>query len=438
MELSRKKIIFFSIAWFIWVLLFVMLLIMFLNQNNKTSVNSWTWDFKIWMVWDEPSDEFAEWFKKFANTWKNIVFESFDTYENYSLALTRAITLWQAPDIFVLNANEKTSIFEGQTVWISPKILNPTEFKKYYHTFITDQLVWVDEKNSEYIKWIPVWFEALWIFYNKTQVSAREIESMENIYSAITRLKERYSDSIPLAIGNWTTVPYSVDIATQFILSQWWNRSIENIEKTNIQKWLAIYYDFWDITSTNAYNSRLSEMNLARQTSVDLFSNGDTFMIVWYPRLINKILEKWFRKNFLFAWVLPTEVSIANYNYFVMNKDTKNPELAEKFMTYLVSWDWLNRYFSAYPYYIPTMNTFEENLKTQKIHPDANILIWDFYSDTTIYTTFDKWIKNIYDLEVEKLLDKETLIEDFIRLQSVLNCKTKKILNFTELLKSCE
>jgi hypothetical protein len=51
-------------------------------------------------------------FKKFSKTKKDVVIESFNNYEEYSYALTNAIANGTAPDVFVLNSNEKESIFQ--------------------------------------------------------------------------------------------------------------------------------------------------------------------------------------------------------------------------------------------------------------------------------------------------------------------------------------
>jgi ABC-type glycerol-3-phosphate transport system substrate-binding protein len=47
---------------------------------------------------------------------KNIKVESFTSYEDYSLALMSAIASDKTPDVFVLNNNEKQSVFTNQIV----------------------------------------------------------------------------------------------------------------------------------------------------------------------------------------------------------------------------------------------------------------------------------------------------------------------------------
>lgn len=417
---------------------------MFLSWNwswkNKWNSNK---DFVIWTVWDFSNNQsFIEWFKKFSWTNKQINFESFSSYEDYSLALTYAISSGNAPDIFVLNNNEKNSLFENQTIWISPKIVDVDFFRKNYKTFITDQIISKTE-NWEFLLWLPVWYETLWIFYNKNFVNPSDLNNFSSLNSAISRLKEQNSDYTPISIWNWSTVDFSEDIITQFILSESQDKSISSISRKSIQSWLANYMFFWDENWDNWYNKRFKEMKLAKQTWVDLFSIWDTFMLVWYPRLINKIDEKWFSSSLLFATSFPndsiTKANLINYNYFVINKDTKNSELANKFISYLTTKEWIENYFDNFSYYLPTMINFEENILSKKIHPNYNIKISDFYNSSYNYTSFDKWVKVIYDSEIKKIIDGENMsVENFVNFQKSLVCKTNKIINQTDFSKSCE
>lgn len=233
MELSRNKVIFF-IVWGILLFFLVIILLIMLFTSDKKSKNSWNWkDFVIWTVWDDISNvsSFSEGFKKYAWTWTNIVFNSFNNYEDYSLALTYAISSWNAPDIFVLNNNEKNSLFENQIIWIPPKVVSPDYFRRNYKDFITEQLLTKNEQWTEFLIWVPVWYETLGIFYNRSFVNNSDVSNFSNLTSAISRIKEKNSSIIPIAIWNWTTVPFSEDITTQFILSEGDNRSLSSLSK---------------------------------------------------------------------------------------------------------------------------------------------------------------------------------------------------------------
>jgi hypothetical protein len=53
-------------------------------------------------------------------------------------------------------------------------------------------------------------------------------------------------------------------------------------------------------------------------------------------------------------------------------------------------------------------------------------------------SSFDKWIKNIYDSKIISVLDNWAYAEsNFEQFANSLMCKTKKIINFESLSKNC-
>jgi len=445
MEISRNKAILMFIAWILAFLILVMFIIMMTTNKNRGSWNSGSSaeDFIVWTVWDDLKNQtFLDDFKTFAKTNTNIRIENFDNYDDYSLALTYAITSWSAPDIFVLNNNEKNSIFENQTIGINPKVLSVDEFRDKYQVFMADQLI-QNWKDGDFLRWLPVWFETLWVFYNRTFVRSTDLSDLSSLRNTISKLKEKNPDIIPIAIWNGTTVEDSVDIATQFMLAEWAEKWISSLSEKSIKSWLSNYYDFWDINSSNGYNSRKQNMIQSNQKAIDLFSNADTFMVVWYPRLINEIAKKWFKSSLLLATTFPSDAkngaTLVNYNYFVINKDSKKIDLADKFIAYLSSNKWLEKYFEAFPYYLPAKMELDENLQNQKIHPDFNIKIWSFYNDSLSYTSFDKWIKTIYDEALKKVLDTDDSVSsDFLKIKKILTCQVWKIFSQTNFSEKCD
>ena len=160
MEYNRNKIILFIVWWILIFFIVVMLIIMLFNQKSREKKTANNENFTIWMVWDsaERSTDLIDGFKKFSKTKKDVVIESFNNYEEYSYALTNAIANGTAPDVFVLNSNEKESIFQWQTTWIEPDIVNPNSFRKDYKTFLSDQLIAKTDKWVDYLVWIDTKF----------------------------------------------------------------------------------------------------------------------------------------------------------------------------------------------------------------------------------------------------------------------------------------
>jgi hypothetical protein len=114
-------------------------------------------------------------------------------------------------------------------------------------------------------------------------------------------------------------------------------------------------------------------------------------------------------------------------------------DFSQDFLAYLASDVWATNFLNAYPYYLPALFSLEETKLNEKIDPDFNIVLGDFYNESFDLSSFDKWIKNIYDKEIPLLLDnvvyQEELYEDF---RNSIRCKFDKIRNFANLSAKCE
>jgi len=450
MNFNKNKII-FGVIWLIllWLVLFI---VTSLNKwkTNNTANNSPA-DFSIWMIWDN-----LDWANKVVSDFKalnkeyskkNIKVEVFSNYDDYNLTLMSAIASWKAPDVFVLNNNEKYSVFTNQTIWIDPKYLNPNDFRKKYKWVFADDLIlstkeW--EKTQEFLKWVPVWYETLWIFYNRRYVRASELTSLSALNNVVASLKRKKPNLIPIWIGNGCTVYSAWDIVTQFFMLEDWVDWLSKVSWNKLKQSISSYFLFWDINWDNWFNSRFSELTKFWNTSLDLFSRWETFMVVWYPSLINQIAKKWFSKNFLQAAPFPHYFSwngktLVNYNYFVINKDTKNYDLANAFLLYLSSDIWAQNYLENFPYYLPALLSLESDKLEEKISDKFNIVLWDFYNEDYELSSFDKWIKELYDKGIINILDNASnYLNTFPKFQSKILCEANKISSLTDLSKNCE
>ena len=448
--MNKNKLIFAVI----WAILLGLILFMVASLNkggwnkNKATTPS---DFTIWMVWDN-----LEWAQNVVNNFKavnteyskkNIKIESFPSYEDYSLSLISAIASWKAPDVFVLNNNEKESVFTNQIIWIDPTFLNPNDFRKKYKWVFADDLIlttWDWEEKQEFLKWVPVWYESLWIFYNRRYIKASELWSLSALNNVVAKLKDKKPNLIPIWIGNWSTVINAEDIATQFFMLENDVSSLSDVSWTKLKQSLATYFLFWDINWYNGYDSRFTELSKLWQNSVDLFSKWETFMVVGYPRLLKVIEKKWFSKNFLQAVPFPHYFSwngktLVNYDYFVINKDTKNYDLANAFLLYL-SWDiWAQDYLKEFPYYLPALLSLESDKLEDKVSDKYNVILWDFFNSDYELSSFDKWIKSLYDKNIISILDNSSnYLNAFMKFQSEIICKTQKVTTLQNLSKNCE
>lgn len=442
--MNKNKIIF----WIIWAILFALLIftIFSINKDSDTWVKQ-AWKFNIWLIWEDTktADNIIENFKKIHPEYSNkdIKIEIFSNYDDYSYALTSSIISEKAPDIFMLNNNEKNSIFSNQIVWINPQNINPNDFRKKYKWVFADDLI-LSSGEVEFLAWIPVWYETLWIFYNRRYVKDSELSSIAWLNNIVAELKDKSPNLIPIWIWNWSTVYWVSDIITQFFMLEDWIESLADVAWTKIAQALSSYFVYWDINWYNGYDSRFMELSNLWKTSVDLFSKWETYMIVGYPSLINLIGEKWFSKNFLLASPFPhyssTEwKSLINYNYFVINKDSSESVLANDFLTYLSTDIWAENYLSNFPYYLPALLSLESDKLEEKISPNYNIVLADFYNPDYELWSFDKWIKTLYDRDIVSVLDNAWNYDSsFAKFRETILCKAKKISTLEDLSKSCE
>lgn len=453
-NMNKNKII-FAIIWLIliWFIVFWVLSLKTSNELNNTSTNKT--QFSIWIFWDDKKifEEFINDFKVANSNYKNanIVVESFSDYEEYYLALWASLANWKSPDIFVLNNSEKNSIFSNIIKWLNPEIINPNDFRKNFKWVFSDDLVltytpkeWEKTEQIEYVIWIPVWYETLWVFYNARYVKDNDLKSLSSLNSIISELKEKYPDVIPFWMWNWSTVYNSADIITQFFMFDNWIWSLNDIDWEKIKQAFSTYFMYWDEQWDNNYNSRFSELMSSWKDNLSLFSNWEIFMIAWYQSLINKIDKNGYSASLLRAAPFPHYFTsewktLVNYNYFVLNDKTLNSQLGYDFLKYLNSDIWATAYLKRFPYYLPALLSLETDKLEEKIHPNYKVVLKDFLENNPVLSSFDKWMKSIYDKSITNILDDSNTYEtQFEKSKKNIICKTKKFTEFTDLSKSCE
>lgn len=446
--MNKKKLIFLVVAWIL--LLIIILFVMFFGGWSKQS-NTSVKTFNIWIVWDSKDDfgrfigDFKTLYPKYTSTMINV--ESFSNFEEYYFALMSSIIKWNSPDIFVLNNWEKKPIFNDQILWIDPTVINPNDFRKKYKWVFSDDLIEsvdVNWKQQEFLKWIPVWYETLWIFYNWRFIKSADIETLSWLNNTISNLKKSKPDLIPIWIWNWSTVQSVADIIIQFFMLDDWVNSIFEISPAKIKESLAAYLLYWDENWDNNYNSRFADLKALWNDNLSLFSKWETYMVIWYPRMINKIDESWFSTSFLRASPFPHYYTwwwktLVNYNYFAMNKNTQETTLALDFLSFLTTDTWAQNYLSKFPYYLPALLSLESDKLEEKINKKYNVVLKDFYNNDFELSSFDRWIKSIFDNWVVPILDNSSNYEkEFTNFIANIVCKSHKFSDLKNLSSKCE
>ena len=454
--MNKNKIIILVIFWLI--LLWVLWLVTSLNSDKNTwdNTSSDIKQYSIWMYQDAvtPMQEVVENFKSKFPEYKNtqINIETFNDYEDYTLSLSSAFAKGKWPDLFTINNSDWSTLLSDFTFWIDPKIINPNDFRKKYNNVFSQDLIdsIVDDSQEEtqdieFLKWIPVWYETLGIFYSRAKrLKQTDFDSISSLKSAITRMRELYPNNIPLGMGNGSTVEMVGDIIAQFFLFEENITSIAQVTDGKMKAALNWYMIFGDQQWENAYNKRFADMVLLDQNNVDLFARGEIAMIAGFPRLVKQIDEKWFRKSLLAAESFPFYFNTSgstwvNYNYFVKSKNLENQELSNIFLQYLTSDSGAEAFLEAYWYYLPGLLSLEDSMLDKEILDGYNITLNDFYDPAHPLVSFDKAIVNKFDENIIWVLDNpNNYIDNFWDFQDEILCSQKKYSTLENLSIDCK
>lgn len=445
--MNRNKII-FSIIWFIIIFLLFLVFILIdkwvKKPNSKVSKDA----FNIWIIWDDSSkffgliDDFKTKFPDYKNS--NINITSFPNYEEYYNNLLFSFVNWNTPDIFSINNNDN-NFFDKNIQWITSDIISTDEFRKNYDTVFAQDLIkqvnnWEKEK-IELLAGIPLWYENLWIFYNFRDIKWKNLNNWSYINEAIRQTKEE-TWKVWIWIWNWSTVKYAEDIVTQFMLLDWIS-DLKSVKWDEIKSSLSNYARYWDENLENWYNKLFTQNSLSNKNNLNLFSEWEIQMVIWYPRMIQEIDKNWFNKIFLRAEAFPTYnwswKLLINYNYLVINNKTKNLKLWFDLMKYFWSKDGQKKYLDTFPFYMPSMLSLVEDRLEKHILDWYSIKYKDFFNRNMELTSFNKALRVIYDKEILKILDGWVKdIDLFEILRKRILCISNKLITWNWYNISCE
>ena len=454
--MNKNKIILLTIIWIF--LVFIIWVIANLNswpKNNEGNQKT-VWDYTIWLYDDGTQwltnvlQKFKQKYTAYQNT--NFKVESFSNYEDYTYALMTAFSQWKWPDLYEINNSEKNSVLYWYSEWIHPDIINPNDFRKKFQSVFSEDLIEVQEiKNGEetekieYLRGLAIGFETLGIYYNKAKrINASDFESIGSLNSTIFELRDKFPNAIPLALWNGSTVLGVSDIISQFFLLENDIKNLWNLSGWKMKSALTSYMLYGDASQDNGYNMRFSDMSSLEKTWLDLFVRSEVLMIAWYPRMLQEIEDRWFKRAFLAAEPFPFHnlawgSTLVNYDYLVKNKDSIYKELTDTLIQYFSSDNWAEEYLSEYSYYLPALLSLESDKLEDKVLDDYNITLGDFYNPDHLLQSFDVGIKNIFDREIVKILDDNSnYLDSFTQMQTSLLCKANKYNTLENLSVDCK
>jgi len=286
------------------------------------------------------------------------------------------------------------------------------------------------DENVEFLRWVPAWFEALAIYYNRKYfLKPSEMWTWWDLSLQINSITDKYNGSIvPIALWNGRSVSRSSEIISD-LLSLEDNTWLIDMDASESRDVVGLYQSFWEREGDNRYNIFSANTD---SSDIELFSEWKVAAVVWYPRDLLEIDDSGYQKTLLFATPFPAYAGknpsrAISYDYFVVNKDTPNPGFGQDFLTYLSTVQGQQKFLESYPYYLsPESSIYVENLE-KKILPSYNIVYKNFLQDWSNMVSFDLWDESLYNQGVDKILDIEWGADEALYdLRNFLVCASTK------------
>ncbi len=389
--MSPRKILFFIIA---SIVLSILVIGIIYFSGQKKTINKAPISIKIWIT-NGTTDSYKsliDGFKKYAPEYKKteiIIEKQPSDPDRYRTLLLSTLTEGNGPDIFVLN-NGEDAILETKIEPIPDSMLNIWDFEKRYDDVFLDLLFssWSWKDKKKFLKWVPLGYETLWIFYNKTLIREvpktwNELEAIypdfiTDVYPTNIGLGPTYTpnmvDILPIWLNNENTKDYS-DASNSKNGIEWY------LNHGNIVIWAK--QNEWDSVVSKTLNNKKIDMLQGKINTLDLFMQWDIAMIIGYPSLVLE-LEKSSKRagssrsdGVILTDRIPQvsiqdKKNIAKYSYFGISKFTKEWEASVKFLEYLMTPDAQRLFMNEYPYLIPAQSEFYETIMTHALSETLN------------------------------------------------------------------
>ncbi|EKD65869.1 MAG: hypothetical protein ACD_49C00078G0008 [uncultured bacterium (gcode 4)] len=413
--MSKNKMIF----WALWAVLLMIIVywVSLLNSSSNKKKVSGPKEFNVWVVGDESAgfSDIISWFKQrypsYENT--NIKFTKFSSYEDYEKTLLTVMADNNSPDVFVVN-NNWWDLLETKIQAIPNEVIDSLDFSKRFNKAFDDMIL--KEKDWDlvktYLKWIPLGYETLWVFYNWKLVRntpATWAELDEEIKNS-----EQSSDYITIWL--WLGEKYifkAPDILSVFLLQNWVN-NYKDLKSNNAILAMKAYKSY-ATDPNNDITKFQDEMDSLGLTTVDMFVRWKIWMIIGYPSLVKEIELAIKRtsgtvninKKFLRTSPLPqissnkednSATNLVNYNYFALSKQTQNLAMGYDFMNYLSRQEAQEKYLKSFPAYLSAIRALEDQRKKESVSKDYEYVTYESFMDPSVeLKSFTKWLKIEFD-----------------------------------------
>ncbi len=467
--MPKNKIIFLSV--WLSVLLLLIFWIYWLSTYSKSKSNyGWPKEFNIWVVRDESAwySDIITWFKakypEFNKT--SIKVTKFSSYADYEKILINVMWDGNSPDIFVVNNNGWT-LLEQKVVALPDDIINVDNFSKKFNKVFDELIIENTEKDKEwtektvsYLKWIPTWYETLWVFYNW-----KLVKNIPATWSDLDEeIKNNWQKENYATIWLWLWGKYVFSANDIFTLMLLQNKisNYRNLNQVTSINSLWAYFSYVNDINNNILSLK-SEMDQLNLTTVDLFVRWKIWMLIWYPSLLREIElavkrtawnsaldKKTLKSSELFqitSWSWNSSdknpnVNLVNYNYFAISKLSKNQKMWYKFLSYLSTKDAQKKYMKSFAFYLPALKELEEERLDENM--DSNyerVKYKSFLTDWVELQSFDKGLKNEYDYYFYNHLndfdtqEKKNILNNAIKF---IDCNKNHLINNSSFEEECK
>jgi ABC-type glycerol-3-phosphate transport system substrate-binding protein len=279
--MSQKKIIFFVVI----AVLILALGIGFsvLSKGKKTESTSSAQEITVWVVGDDRVGfaDIVNDFKKIPE-YKDTKVEitKFATYADYERSLLSVIADGKSPDIFIVPSTG-AGMLENQIAPLSSSVVDMEDFSKNLNALF-DPLIETKPGKSEdgkeiqirTIKGIPLGYETIGVFYNRSLVSGGVPATWEELASRPESTED--GETLPVALGYGNRyITQAASIATLF-LAQAGIDSLTRLQDPLAAKAISEYQsyvgsDISDSTTNNQLYRLKEELDRKKISTTDLF-----------------------------------------------------------------------------------------------------------------------------------------------------------------------
>lgn len=471
-SLSKNKIVFFAVTGVVLLAIIIGISMLGSSSSKKPQTNS-PKELTVWVVGDETSgfSDIITGFKNRYPDYKNtdVKVTKFGNYVDYEKTLLAVLSDGNSPDIFVVNSSDG-GLLESKILAIPSDIIHPDDFSKNFNKVFDDLVIENKEKDVSgadktvsWIKGVPLWYQALGIFYNwklvKTvphlwsEIGGNSDGTTEDGETQAINDSRDYADMMLWLDGRY--IPGASDILSLFLLQNG-IPSYAKLADTNANNAIMSYFSFSGKTSVNTLAHIESTMRDLNLTTVDMFVRGKIAMIIGFPSLLREIeyaIKRAGSENVLSPVSLRTSeipqvsldpkdaVNLGEYNYFALSKTSPNPQAGYSFLAYLATGEAEEKYLQNFPMYLPAQRLREESKMNEAISKNySRVKYRSFMNSETNLQIFGKGLKNEYDSYFTRVLwnIQKTPKDMLLGAIKYIDCNKKHLIDVTALDEECK